>query len=209
VATRDELVEALWPGELPAAPDLALSAVISKLRRVLGEDALEGRAELRLDLGSGAFVDVEAARAGVHESESLVTAGRFWDGFAGAVVSSAITQREFMRGEDAPWIDAVRSELGELWIRATECTIRIYLAAGEIERPAAERLARDLVARAPFRESGYCLLMRALAEQGNVAEAVLVYEGLRARLSGELGTAPAAATRELHARLLRGAELAG
>src|SRR4051794_36069672 len=207
VATRDELVDALWPGGPPSAPDPALSALISKLRRVLGERALDGRGEVRLDLGPDAFVDLEAARAGVHESESLVTAGRFWEGFAGAVVCSAITKREFMRGEDAPWIEEVRSELADLWIRATECTIRIYLAAGDVERPAAERRARDLVARAPFRESAYCLLMRALADQGNVAEAILVYEGLRARLREELGTTPAAATRELHARLVRGAEL--
>jgi DNA-binding SARP family transcriptional activator len=204
VATRDELVEALWPAALPSAPDMALSALISKLRRILGEAALEGRAELRLDLGADAFVDVEAAREGVHASESLVTAGRFWDAFPGAVVSGAITQREFMRGEDAPWIEEVRAELAELWTRATECAIRIYLAAGEVERPAAERLARDLVARSPFRESACCLLMRALAEQGNVAEAILVYEALRMRLRDELGTAPSAAARELHARLLRG-----
>ena len=206
-ATRDELVAALWPAELPSAPDLALSALISKLRRVLGEDALDGRGEVRLDLGADAFVDIEAARAGVHESESLVTAGRFWEGFPGAVICSAITRREFMRGEDAAWIDEIRSELGDLWIRATECTIRIYLAGGDIERPAAERRAREVIARAPFRESAYCLLMRALADQGNVAEALLVYEGLRARLRDELGTAPAPATRELHARLVRGAEL--
>jgi DNA-binding SARP family transcriptional activator len=207
VATRDELVEALWPGELPAAPDLALSALISKLRRVLGEDALDGRTDVRLELGPGAFVDVEAARAGVHESESLVTAGRFWEAFPGAVVCSAVTKREFMRGEDAPWIEETRRELGDLWIRATECTIRIYLAGGDVERPAAERRAREVIARAPFRESAYRLLMRALAEQGNVAEAVLVYEGLRVRLGEELGTTPSPATRELHARLLRGAEL--
>jgi len=207
VATRDELVDALWPGELPSAPDLALSALISKLRRVLGEDALDGRSDLRLELGPGAFVDVEAARAGVHESESLVTAGRFWDAFPGAVVCSAITKREFMRGEDAPWIEETRRELGDLWIRATECTIRIYLAGGDVERPAAERRAREVIARAPFRESAYRLLMRALAEQGNVAEAVLVYEELRVRLGEELGTTPSPATRELHARLLRVAEL--
>ena len=163
-----------------------------------------GSGEVRLDLGPDAFVDVEAARAGVHESESLVTAGRFWDAFPGAVVSSAIAEREFMRGEDAPWIDETRRELADLWIRATECTVRIYLAAGDVERPAAERLARDLVARAPFRESAYCLLMRALAEQGNLAEAILVYDDLRSRLSEELGTSPSPATRELHARLLRG-----
>jgi DNA-binding SARP family transcriptional activator len=59
VASRAELAEALWPRELPSAPDPALSALLSKLRRVLADGALEGRTQIRLDLGRRARVDVE------------------------------------------------------------------------------------------------------------------------------------------------------
>jgi DNA-binding SARP family transcriptional activator len=44
--------------------------------------------------------------------------------------------------------------------------------------------------------------MEALAAQSNTAEALRVYEQLRELLAAELGIAPSAATRELHARLL-------
>jgi DNA-binding SARP family transcriptional activator len=61
----------------------------------------------------------------------------------------------------------------------------------EAELATAERSARDLVARAPFRESGYRVLMAALAARGNTAEALRVYDGLMRLLSDELGIYPA------------------
>jgi DNA-binding SARP family transcriptional activator len=202
-ATRDELEEVLWPDGVPSAPDLALSALVSKLRRVLGGHALEGRGEIHLRLEKDAFVDVEAARHAVHEAESMVTAGRWWDAYPGAVIAGAITRREFMRGEDAPWIAVMRQEMTDICLRAVECTITVCLGVKGTELPTAERLARELTQRAPFRESGYCLLMRALAERGRSAEALRVYAGLQELLRDELGTAPSATTQRLHEQLLQ------
>ena len=65
------------------------------------------------------------------------------------------------------------------------------------------RVARALVKKSPYRESGYQLLMEALAVEGNVAEALHVYENLRALLRAELGVAPGLALQQTHARLLR------
>jgi DNA-binding SARP family transcriptional activator len=203
-ATKDELCEVLWPDGLPSAPGMALSALVSKLRRLLGEQALEGRGELQLRLDRDAFVDVEAARHAVHTAESMVTAGRWWDAYPGAVVAGAIARREFMRGEDGPWIDGVRQEMTDICLRAIECNVQICLALRGTELPTAERLARELTQRAPFRESGYCLLMETLALRGRSAEALRVYAGLQERLREELGTAPSAQAQRLHEQLLRG-----
>ena len=62
-----------------------------------------------------------------------------------------------------------------------------------------------LVETAPFRESGYRYLIHVLARQGNVAEALIVYERLRTLLREELGASPSAQTQALHRRLLEGA----
>ena len=62
--------------------------------------------------------------------------------------------------------------------------------------------ARRLIAHNPVRESGYRLVMQSLAERGNVAEALRVYEHARSVLREELGVAPGPALRELHTRLL-------
>jgi SARP family transcriptional regulator, regulator of embCAB operon len=203
-ATRDELIEALWRGDLPSAPDMALSALVSKLRRLLGQRSLEGRSEIRLDLARHAFVDVQAARQAVHDAEALSTARRWWDAYPGAVIAGAIARREFLRGEDAPWISEVRQEMADVCVRAIECNVRICLAVGGPELPTAARLARELTVRAPYRESGYCLLMRALERHGDVAEAIRVYDSLRTLLGQELGAAPSPQARALHERLLRG-----
>jgi len=45
---REELIEALWPYRAPAGADTALSALLSRLRSVLGSDVLCGRGEIHL-----------------------------------------------------------------------------------------------------------------------------------------------------------------
>jgi len=66
----------------------------------------------------------------------------------------------------------------------------------------AERTARILIRLTPFRESGYRYLMEALAQSGNAAEALNVYESLRTLLREELGATPSPATQALHRALL-------
>jgi pentatricopeptide repeat protein len=73
---------------------------------------------------------------------------------------------------------------------------------GGTELAAAERSGRELIKLAPYRESGYRHLMRALARGGNTAEALRVYEQLRTLLRDELGIAPCAETLALHGELL-------
>ncbi len=66
----------------------------------------------------------------------------------------------------------------------------------------AERTARRLTDLSPYRESGYAVLMEALERQGNVAEALRVYETLRGLLREELGAAPSPTLQRVHQRLL-------
>ena len=73
-ASRDELIEALWPYELPPRPESALSVLLSKLRGTLGPGSLEGRPQVRLTMPD-AWVDLEAAAMGVHRAESAVALG--------------------------------------------------------------------------------------------------------------------------------------
>jgi SARP family transcriptional regulator, regulator of embCAB operon len=200
--TRDELADALWPRDAPEKADAALSALVSKLRRVLGAARLEGRSDLRLLLPADAWVDLEAASEALHRAESAA-ARKDWAGtWSPARVTQHIAARGFLLGEDAPWIDAIRRDLDALHLRALELAGRACLELGGTELDTAERSARALVARAPFRESGYRLLMETLAARGNAAEALRIYERLRALLREELGAAPSGETQDLHRRLL-------
>ena len=194
--TRDELEEALWSG---AGDSDRLSPLLSKLRALV---PLEGRGEVRLALADDAWVDVEAAAAGLHRAESAIAQGDALAAWSPARVAQHVASRRFLAGEEAPWIDEQRRRLEEILVRSLELVGRACVAIGGGELATAERAARRLIALAPYRESGHRLLMETLAARGNAAEALLVYDELRVKLRDHLGASPSAQTQELHRRLL-------
>jgi DNA-binding SARP family transcriptional activator len=201
---RDELAEAIWPRDAPAASGIALRALLSKLRACVGPESISGKGDVRLVLGGDAWVDVEEAELAIHLAESAVAQREWHRAYAPAHVARYIAERAFLPGLDAPWIDERRHGHEELRARALECCAAVQLAIGGAELPIAERAARLLIEAAPFRESGYRLLMEILAERDNPAEALTVYERLRCTLRDELGTAPGPGAQALHRRLLQG-----
>jgi DNA-binding SARP family transcriptional activator len=199
---RDELIELLWPRETPAEPDEVLSALLSKLRRALGPGALEGRRELSLAFGADAWVDVEAAGAELERAEAAFERQAWLDVCRAGHDLLDLTAAPVLLGHDHPWVEDRRREVEELRLRTMERMGTAGLALGGSGIGAAERCAREIVEASPFSENGHRLLMEALSARGDVAEALRAYEGLRVRLRDELGTAPGAPLRELHARLL-------
>jgi DNA-binding SARP family transcriptional activator len=201
---RAELVEALWPHDLPADPETALSALLSKLRRALGPELLEGRSTVQLRLPADAWIDLEAAGEAIHRAESAI-AHQDWAGAWGpGQVAQYIAKRGFLPGEDAPWIEAIRQSLEAIYVRSLEVRACAGLELAGSELDTAERSARSLIAASPYHESGYRFLMEVLGAKDNAAEALQVYEKLRVLLRDELGTVPGAATQNLHRRLLGG-----
>ena len=191
--TRDEVVGALWPD----GRDGGLAPLLSKLRRVV---SLDGN---RLLLPDAAWVDVEAADEAVHRAESAVVQEEFHRAWGPAQVAMFVSGRAFLPGEDAEWIGEERRTLAALHCRALEAYAQAGLGIGGTELAAAVRAGRLLTRLEPYRETGYRILMRALAAEGNAAEGLRVYDSLRRLLDDELGAAPSAATQELHRALLR------
>jgi SARP family transcriptional regulator, regulator of embCAB operon len=198
--TRDILVDALWGANPPNASQAAVHALLSKLRRVIPCRSAQGL--LRLDLPADAWVDLDAARDAIHRAESA-NAQLDWARAWGAAQTALFTARRgFLPGDESAWAQVVRTELDLLRQRALEAYAAAALGIGHAELATAERASRELVLRSPFRESGYRLLMSALNDQGNTAEALQVYDTLRLLLRDELGVIPSQPTRELHTRLL-------
>jgi DNA-binding SARP family transcriptional activator len=197
--TRDALADALWPAAPPGNVDAALSALLSKLRRLV---EIEGRGELRLVLPTDAWIDLEAASEGLHRAESAAARGAWAEAWGPARVAQHISARGFLPGEEAPWVETLRGRLDATYVRALELVASACLAIGGSELDTADRAARSLVEAAPFRETGYRALMEVLAARDNAAEALQVYERLRCTLRDELGASPSPATQELHRRLL-------
>jgi SARP family transcriptional regulator, regulator of embCAB operon len=200
---RDELIEALWPWRAPAGADTALSALLSRLRTALGSKVLCGRGEIHLELPSDAWIDLEAADEAIHRAETAVAQNDWARGWGPSLIALFTARRGFLPGEDLPWAEEHRQRLQEIRVCALECYAAVALGVGGSELAPGERVARELVALAPYRERGHALLMEILTARGNGAEALRVYEALRQRLRDELGATPAPELRELQQRLLR------
>jgi DNA-binding SARP family transcriptional activator len=198
--SRRSLADALWGDDPPPSRDVGLRSLLSGVRRLFGPDSIEGRGELRLVLPEDVWIDVEVGQRHLEFAERAFADGHYETAQREARSAGELLQDEFLPGCSGPWVEERRVELEELGRRARELESRAALASGD---PAeAERVARRLVERAPYRESAHAALMEALAAQGNVAEALLAYDRVLRMLRDDLGTVPAPPLASLHERLL-------
>jgi DNA-binding SARP family transcriptional activator/tetratricopeptide (TPR) repeat protein len=203
-ADRDELIAVLWPERPPRDPQGALRPILSRLRRAVAPAAIDGRDRLRLLLPAPVWVDLDEATRCVEAARTAAKRG-LWEVVredAGAAVE--LLRPGFLPRLDGDWLEFRRRELEELLVEAIELLARGARMDTPPDLAAAERASRELIARSPYREAGYRLLMDSLAASGNVAEALRVYDDLRVLLRDELGAVPAPEIQALHEALLTG-----
>jgi SARP family transcriptional regulator, regulator of embCAB operon len=200
---RDELLTAVYGEDAPPDHHPRLSVLLSKLRRAVGPELLRGRSAIELVLPPDAFVDVEAAFEGLHRAQSHVANGEWAEAWGPSGVAYHVASRPLLQGgHDSPWLDEWRHRLDDVRSHGLECFAAARLGLGGPSLPQAEECGRRLIELAPFRESGYRILMEALEQRSNNAEALLVYDRLRVLLRDELGVAPSPAVQTVYRRLL-------
>ena len=200
---RDELIGALWPERAPQSQDAALRTLLSRLRSAVGADALAGRDELILNFPEPVWVDFEAAGSELQRAVQALERADARGAWAAAQVPLNIASRGLLPGSQASWLEPRRRELEDVRLQALEIVGRAGLRMGGAQLTSVERAARALIDAEPYRDSGYVLLMEALAARGNVAEGVRVFERLRTLVRDELGTTPSPEAIAAHERLLR------
>jgi SARP family transcriptional regulator, regulator of embCAB operon len=201
---RDELVEAVYGEEASSEHQPRLSVLLSKLRSVVGPEVVAGRSQIELVLPRDTFVDVESALEALHRAESHIAAAEWAEAWGPAGVAYHVASRPLLQGHDRPWLDEWRRRLEDVRLRGLECVAAARLGLGGPTLPQAEECGRRLIALAPYRETGYRILMEALEQRGNAAEAMLVYDRLRILLHDELGIAPSPVVQNVYRRLLDG-----
>jgi DNA-binding SARP family transcriptional activator len=199
---RDELLNAVYGDDATPDHQPRLSVLLSRVRHAVGAEVLSGRARIELVLPPDAFVDVEAALEGLHRAESHVAAEEWAEAWGPAGIAYHVASRPLLRGRDQLWLDEWRRRLEDVRLRGLECFAAARLGLGGPTLPQAEQCGRQLIALAPYRESGYRILMEALERRGNVAEALLVYDRLRVLLRDDLGVPPSPAVQAVYRRLL-------
>ena len=200
--TRERLIAALWGEDASAGHGQALNVVLSKLRRALGPEVLENAGERAVQLTPAATVDLDAAQPALDTAFAARDRGDWPAVVEGAGQVAALADAGLLPGYEAPWLEEPRRRLEELGLQARELRADAGLAVGGAELAHAERAAQELVELAPFRESGYLLLMRVREAQGNLVEALRVHERLRTLLRDELGVAPGPQVQAEFERLL-------
>ncbi|WP_031046214.1 AfsR/SARP family transcriptional regulator [Streptomyces sp. NRRL F-5650] len=192
------LVEEVWDGDPPADATGALQALVGRLRRALGAEAVaSAEGGYRLDAapddvdlyrfdrlageGARALADGDPAKAAVVLDDALA----LWRG-------PVVADLPGRTAEAARWetrhLDALRA-------RHTAA-----LELGEAERALPELTA--LCDAHPLDEPLQALRLRALRDTGRTAEALAAYEAIRHHLTDQLGTDPGPDLRALHAEVL-------
>jgi DNA-binding SARP family transcriptional activator len=198
------LVDALWPGQSPARGTQNVAVLVSRLRRSLGRDLIEGdRRGYRLVIGPTLAVDLHEAAELVRAAESALQADSY------ALAASASEQAIALLGHEPALADEPDTE----WVRDTRELAAAYLRRARVCRWTAALALDDLttaveVAGAalsgdPLDEEAARTLMLALHRSGRSGAALGVYEQLRHTLSEDLGADPSPTTQQLHTAVLR------
>ena len=167
---RDELIGVLWPHEPPADPEAGLATVLARARRALGDGVVRGRTELQLVLDPMTEIDIERAEAAAEAGERALAAGDPRAALASAEAALEVIAQPLLPGIEGDWVQSRRAELAALEPGLLEVLARAALVVADGEHLAiAERVARTVAERHPFRESGHALLIEVHGRRGNAA----------------------------------------
>ncbi|MGA2011688.1 MAG: BTAD domain-containing putative transcriptional regulator [Solirubrobacteraceae bacterium] len=200
------LAEAIWD-EPPRSWKSALRNVIAALRRWLAREGARLAVVVvtvgdgyRLVLPPGSVVDVSVLGTAVREAERLHREGEPAAALAQAERARAAAEPEVLPGAYGEWVEQLRGRLDDMRLRLERVIGAAALATGDA--PRAEQAARRLVSAEPLREEGHRLLMLALRNAGNGAEALVAYDRCRRTLAEALGAMPSPATESLFLEIL-------
>lgn len=194
-AQRDEILEALWPGEDPKRSRHRLYQAIRDARSLLGDAVASerdrywlDRSRVRVDVDEFEVLLDEAGRASAHARLRLLE------------TALALVRDEPLAGSDFPWFDGDVRRLRGAYVELLAEVGRARLEAGDgrgaldaAERGLAADLLNEILWRLALEAEGRLGLREAIEAR---------YEQLRGLLDERLGLDPAQETRAVYLELL-------
>ncbi|AEM86694.1 transcriptional regulator, winged helix family [Streptomyces violaceusniger Tu 4113] len=200
--TTGALIGEIWVTDLPADGHGALQALVGRLRRALGKDAVES-------VPGGYRLTADPDDVDLHRFERLAEEGAhaLADGDPAKAVDLLDAALALWRGpalSDLPDATAPAARAGARRLDARRARLAADLALG---RPAQALPAlTGLCDGHPLDEPLHALRIRALRDVGRVAEALAAYEVIRTEIAERLGADPGPELRGLYAELLAAAD---
>jgi DNA-binding SARP family transcriptional activator len=196
---QHELIAEVWAEDPPADAAGALQALVARLRRALGREAVTS------DPGGGYRLVVEPEAVDLFAFEALVREGEAALGRGAAAEARTVLTRALAlwRGPalaDLPDRTAAAARPEALRLAAVRLRIEADLALGRADDALPE--LGEAVAGHPLDEAFRVQLIRALRAAGRTADALVAYEDARMVLAETLGADPGPELRSLHAELL-------
>jgi DNA-binding SARP family transcriptional activator len=195
-ATRDELVEAIWPGEDPRRTRPRLWQSTSEARKLIGDAFISQRGHYVLD-HTKITTDIDDLEALVAEAKAATT----------PAAERRLLERglQLLRGEPLAGWDHVWAETDAGHLRAIQAELLERLGHARLttgDAHGAVQAAEQALSRDSLNETLWRLAMRAETQLGLRESVAHRYERLRTLLDTQLGLEPETATRTLYRELL-------
>ncbi|MFC8571460.1 ATP-binding protein [Streptomyces sp. NPDC057245] len=195
VVAPGTLIDEVWADAPPQDAPGALQALVGRLRRTVGKDAV-------VSAPGGYRLAATRDDVDLYVFERLVRHGTdaLDRGDARAAARDLDEALGLWRGPALADLSGHAARPEALHLEATRARIEAGLRLGDTHDAVPE--LRELVAAHPYDETLRALLIRALRAAGRDADALAAYDDTRRALAEGLGTEPGPALRSLHAELL-------
>ncbi|MGW6359529.1 AfsR/SARP family transcriptional regulator [Streptomyces sp. NPDC055092] len=197
-APADALIDDVWADEPPADATAALQALVGRLRRALGKDAVTSEA------GGGYRLAARPEDVDLYVFERLVR-----EGTAALAAHAHATASRALGDALALWRGPALADLADRTAATRPEAQRLEAARARVEADLQLGRAADVVPELtelthahPYDEPLHALLIRALRDAGRGADALAAYETARHTLADGLGADPGPELAALHADLL-------
>jgi two-component SAPR family response regulator len=204
--TKEQVGLALWPDASTAQLRDSFRITLHFLRRALGRPGwvLYEGGRYAFNRGLPYWFDVEAFEFHLSLAQlALEGAGRPAPLAADYLDrATSLYDGDFLDGAEAEWCLITREDLQRKYLQALVARGGLFFETGEYVR--ATEVYRLAIAKDGYLEAAHRGLMRCLARQGELSQALRHYQALAALLMAELDAPLAPETVALHDRLCRG-----
>ena len=194
VVERSRIINALWGEHPPPSAINAVQVYTSKLRQILGGDAIRAHA-------NGYIMDVEPEHIDEHQFQEWVQKSAAAMNLGNSQHANECAIKALSLWRDLPFQEitdldliARRERLVELRDQATETILVASETMARSDRQWNELIAaaKEQARRLPLRENGHAVLIRALTHVDRVPEAIAAYREAVEILEERVGVQPGA-----------------